>query len=152
MTTIVDFRTPQPYSGEKIPSVCDRVVIAIPGYAGAVQEYLETTGESINEQELILTALKLTKDLQRVDELLKQHITRAWLCYQTLAFAHEYTQLITEVVTALRDELFTRRLYNQNTLPYVCEDLLGNRLLLCSRSTYTKRIINELRLSEVYSL
>lgn len=149
MTTIDALPAPQPYSGAKIESACERILIAIPGYTSAIQEYLETTGESIDEQELILTALKLTKDLQRVDELLKQHITRAWLCYQTLAFAQEYTQLITDVVTALRDELCIRRLYSQNTLPYVCEDLLGNRLLLCSRSAYTKRLVNEFKLSEI---
>lgn len=145
-----DFHIPQHSYGVSPPIAYKRIMIAIPGYSGAIREYLETTGEPIDEAELIATALKLTKDLHRVDELLKQHITRAWLCYQTLAFAQEYSQLVTAVVNSLRDELYSRRLYTQNTLPYVCEELLGNRVLLCTKDAYMKRILNELRSSEIY--
>ena len=150
-TTITTVGSPpqQPYLGENQPIACNRFIIAIPGYPDALQEYTESTGETIDEYELIKTALRLTNDVRTVDALLNQHITRAWLCYKTMVFTQEYVQLITEVVTALRNQLVIHRLYRQDKLPYQCEELLGNRLLLCTREAYKKRLINALRSSEI---
>jgi hypothetical protein len=107
-------------------------------------QYLSSTGEGIDENELVQAALGLVTDVNKSNALLNLHIRRIWLSYRTMAFVDEYVELITHVAKALRDELLIRRLYLNNVLPFRYEELLGDRLLLCTNQAYADRILREL--------
>ena len=136
---------PPLYFNERIDPAYRRVLIEVPGSRQAIVDYLAQTGEEVDELDTFATALKLVCESELFKQKLKAYEIRAWTMFNNIAYVGEYLELINSISHSMYCELLIKKLYINNKLPYLCEQVFGNRLLLCSKDVYVNRILDELR-------